>query len=61
MSLGAVMAAGLWGVSQMGVCVVTGVGPGNGLAIVRRFARQGYQVAMLARNAQRLELSLIHI
>jgi len=39
----------------MGVCVVTGVGPGNGLAIVRRFARQGYQVAMLARNAQRLQ------
>jgi NAD(P)-dependent dehydrogenase (short-subunit alcohol dehydrogenase family) len=39
----------------MGVCVVTGVGPGNGLAIVRRFTRQGYQVAMLARNAQRLE------
>lgn len=39
----------------MGVCVVTGVGPGNGLAIVRRFARQGYKVAMLARNAQRLE------
>ena len=39
----------------MGVCVVTGVGPGNGIAIAKRFARQGYQVAMLARSTERLE------
>ncbi len=36
------------------VCVVTGVGPGTGRAIAERFA-QGYQVAMLARNQQRLD------
>ena len=35
------------------VCLVTGVGPGTGAAIVRRFAK-AYQVAMLARNADRL-------
>ncbi|MEC8024368.1 MAG: SDR family NAD(P)-dependent oxidoreductase [Myxococcota bacterium] len=43
------------GEGAMGVCVVTGVGPGNGIAIVNRFARQGYQVAMLARNTERLQ------
>ena len=36
------------------VCVVTGVGPGTGAAIARRFASAGYRVAMLARNAERL-------
>ena len=38
-----------------GVCVVTGVGPGTGTALVRRFAADGYRVAMLARDAVRLE------
>ena len=38
-----------------GVCVVTGVGPGTGTALVRRFAADGYRVAMLARDAPRLE------
>jgi NAD(P)-dependent dehydrogenase (short-subunit alcohol dehydrogenase family) len=38
-----------------GVCLVTGVGPGTGRAIVDAYAAQGYQVAMLARNAERLE------
>jgi short-subunit dehydrogenase len=33
---------------------VTGVGPGTGTAIVRRFAHGGYAVAMLARNHERL-------
>ncbi len=37
------------------VCVVTGVGPGTGAALVRRFAAEGYRVAMLARDAARLE------
>jgi len=36
------------------VAVVTGVGPGTGAAVVRRFARGGYAVAMLARNHERL-------
>ena len=37
------------------VAVVTGVGPGTGAAIARRFARGGYSVAMLARSRDRLE------
>ncbi len=36
------------------VCVVTGVGPGNGAAFSQRFAREGYRVAMLARSADAL-------
>jgi short-subunit dehydrogenase len=36
------------------VAVVTGVGPGTGAAITRRFAHGGYRVAMLARNRDRL-------
>ncbi len=42
------------GVMGTGVCVVTGVGPGTGAAVARRFAAGGYQVAMLARKADRL-------
>ena len=34
--------------------LITGVGPGTGTAIVRRFAREGYDVAMIARDEQRL-------
>src|SRR5262245_47232168 len=36
------------------VCLVTGVGPGTGAAVARRFAGGGYRVAMLARSADRL-------
>jgi short-subunit dehydrogenase len=36
------------------VAVVTGVGPGTGTAIVRRFSLGGYRVAMLARTRERL-------
>lgn len=36
------------------VCVVTGVGPATGSALVRRFAAGGYRIAMLARDAERL-------
>jgi NAD(P)-dependent dehydrogenase (short-subunit alcohol dehydrogenase family) len=36
------------------VALVTGVGPGTGAAIARRFARGGYAVAMIARNRDRL-------
>jgi NADP-dependent 3-hydroxy acid dehydrogenase YdfG len=36
------------------VCVVSGVSPGTGTALVRRFAAGGYRIAMLARTAERL-------
>lgn len=36
------------------LAIVTGVGPGTGSAIVRRFHAGGYQVAMLARTIDRL-------
>ena len=36
------------------VCVVTGVGPGNGASFTRKFCREGYRVAMLARSAESL-------
>ena len=36
------------------VCIVTGVGHGNGRSITQRFAREGYKVAMLARSGERL-------
>ncbi len=39
--------------SEREVCLVTGVGPGTGAALARRFAEQ-YEVAMIARNAERL-------
>ncbi len=35
------------------VCLITGVGPGTGAALARRFAK-GYRVAMIARNEERL-------
>lgn len=34
------------------VCVVVGVGPGNGAALARRFAADGYAVALLSRSTQ---------
>jgi NAD(P)-dependent dehydrogenase (short-subunit alcohol dehydrogenase family) len=34
--------------------LVAGVGPGLGIAIAARFAREGYRVAMLARNGEKL-------
>ena len=37
------------------VCMVSGVGEGNGLSITKLFAQEGYRVAMLARTKQRLE------
>jgi NAD(P)-dependent dehydrogenase (short-subunit alcohol dehydrogenase family) len=37
------------------ICLITGVGPGTGSALVKRFAEGGYQVAMVARNPQRLD------
>ncbi len=37
------------------VCVIAGVGPGNGASCCRRFAAEGYSIVMLARNAEYLE------
>lgn len=37
------------------LAIVTGVGPGTGSALVRRFATGGYRVAMLARDRARLQ------
>lgn len=37
-----------------GVAFITGVGPGTGVAIAKKFATMGYKTAMLARGADRL-------
>ncbi len=42
------------GVEPAPVCVISGVGPGTGAALSRRFAAGGYRVAMLARDEKRL-------
>jgi NAD(P)-dependent dehydrogenase (short-subunit alcohol dehydrogenase family) len=34
------------------VCVIVGVGPGNGAAFASRFAKEGYQLALLARTTK---------
>jgi NAD(P)-dependent dehydrogenase (short-subunit alcohol dehydrogenase family) len=36
--------------NRKNVCAVVGVGPGNGAALGRRFAREGHAVALLARS-----------
>ena len=36
------------------VCVIVGVGAGNGAAFARKFSAEGYQVALLARNERKL-------
>src|SRR5712692_2199203 len=40
------------GTTMKPVCVVAGVGPGNGAAFARRFASGGYAVALLARTTE---------
>lgn len=37
------------------LCVIVGMGEGNGMAIARRFAQEGLAIAMLARNEQKLQ------
>lgn len=41
--------------SEHPLCIVAGVGPGVGFAVARRFSREGYRVALLARNSGHLE------
>ncbi len=36
------------------LCSIVGVGPGIGMAVARRFAQEGYQIALLARHAKKL-------
>ena len=36
-------------------CIIIGVGPGLGLSLVEKFADQGFSVAMVARNSEKLE------
>lgn len=36
-------------------CLVIGVGKGTGIACVKRFLQEGYQVSMIARHSQRLQ------
>jgi NAD(P)-dependent dehydrogenase (short-subunit alcohol dehydrogenase family) len=36
------------------LAIITGVGPGTGTAMARRFHEGGYRVALIARNAERL-------
>ena len=36
------------------LAIITGVGPGTGAALARRFHQGGYRVALLARNGERL-------
>ncbi|WP_275200619.1 SDR family NAD(P)-dependent oxidoreductase [Bradyrhizobium sp. CSA207] len=36
------------------VCIITGVGPGTGSALARRFSLGGYHVALLARSEKRI-------
>jgi NAD(P)-dependent dehydrogenase (short-subunit alcohol dehydrogenase family) len=38
--------------AKLPVCAVVGVGPGNGESIARRFAADGYAVALMARRAE---------
>ena len=38
------------------LAIVTGVGPGTGSSLVRRFVTGGYQVAMIARDVARLDV-----
>lgn len=40
------------------VCIVVGIGPGNGAAIARRFAREGFQLTVMGRNGDKLRATV---
>jgi NAD(P)-dependent dehydrogenase (short-subunit alcohol dehydrogenase family) len=42
-------------VSAAPVALITGIGPGTGRAVAERFAAGGYRLALLSRNAERLQ------
>lgn len=42
-------------VTDKPLALITGVGPGTGASLARRFAEGGYRVAMMARNKDRLK------
>ena len=37
------------------ICLVTGVGPGTGTSMVRKFSDGGYKVIMISRSEERLQ------
>ncbi|PSR18253.1 short-chain dehydrogenase [filamentous cyanobacterium CCP3] len=37
------------------LCAIVGMGEGNGMAIARKFASEGFAIAMVARNAEKLK------
>ena len=37
------------------VCVVLGVGPGTGMSCVRKWAKEGFKVAMVSRTESKLK------
>lgn len=39
-------------VTEKKICVVIGIGPGNGSALARRFAADGYTIALLSRSRE---------
>ena len=39
----------------MPMCTIVGMGPGVGFAVARRFGREGFAIAMVARRASELE------
>lgn len=43
------------------ICVIAGVGPGNGLSLAKRFAAGGYQTVLLARSQTSLETISAHV
>ena len=43
------------------LALITGVGPGTGSSLARRFAAAGYRTALIARDAARLARSLVAV
>jgi len=48
-------------VSDKRVCLITGIGPGTGTALARRFAEGGYTVAEVFANREALKGKLIKV